>query len=322
MTGGIFGGSTPVISTGAVSSGTANPNVTWEVANTSNVGLEGTILKNSLDFTIDAFYTKRTDMLEVPNAAIPQYLGLSLPNENIGRAENKGIEVALNYKRNVGQVSFQIGVNFTYNKSKILYIDEAVSSQPWQMQTGKPIGRRLYMLMQAAGIFRSWDQINKTPHLQGTRPGDLIFKDVNGDGVIDSKDEVRNDKTGTPRIVYGIPVNIGYKGWNLNMLWQGQAIAAQYVYFQSGATPSGNFTQEYYDNHWTPQNPNANGPRLYDRETIPSTEFQNTFFLRDASFVRLKSLQLAYNFSTRPRRLRQTPHFFPTCRYMSAGSTS
>ena len=296
VTGGIFGGSTPIASTGAVSTGTPNPNVTWEVANTTNIGLEGSVLNNSLDFAIDAFYTKRKDMLEVPNAAIPQYLGLSLPNENIGRAENKGIEVALNYKHAVGQVNFQVGVNFTYNKSKILYIDEAVSSQPWQMSTGKPIGAG-YVLMQAAGIFRSWDQINKTPHLAGTKPGDLVYKDVNGDGIIDSKDEVRMDKTGTPRIVYGIPVSVGYKNWNLNMLWQGQGIVEQYVYFQSGTI--GNFTQEYWDNHWTPQNPNANGPRLYDRETIPSTQFQNTFFLRDASFVRLKSLQLAYTFSKR-----------------------
>lgn len=302
VTGGIFGGSTPVASTGAVSTGTPNPNVTWEVANTTNIGLEGSVLNNSLDFAIDAFYTKRKDMLEVPNAAIPQYLGLSLPNENIGRAENKGIEVALNYKHTVGQINFQVGVNFTYNKSKILYIDEAASSQPWQMATGKPIGAG-YVLMQAAGIFRSWDQINKTPHLAGTKPGDLVYKDVNGDGIIDSKDEVRMDKTGTPRIVYGIPVSVGYKNWNLNMLWQGQAIVEQYVYFQSGTI--GNFTQEYWDNHWTPANPNANGPRLYDRETIPSTQFQNTFFLRDASFVRLKSLQLAYTFSK--RQLRRFP---------------
>jgi hypothetical protein len=265
----------------------------------SNIGLEGTLLGNAVDFTVDAFYTKRTRMLEVPNAAIPAYLGLSLPNENIGSAENKGIEAAVSYKRTVGQVNFQVGVNFTYNKSRILNIDEAASSQPWQMATGKPIGSN-YVLMQAEGIFRSWDQVNATPHLPGTKPGDLIFKDVNGDGVIDSKDEVRMDKSGTPRIVYGIPVNVNYKGWSLNMLWQGQAQAVQYVYFQSGTI--GNFTQEYWDNHWTPVNPNASGPRLYDRETIPSTEYTNTFFLRSAAFVRLKNLQLAYTFTRKQLR--------------------
>ena len=300
--GGIFGGSTPVASTGAVNTGTPNVNVTWEVANTTDIGLEGSVLNNMIDFTIDAFYTKRKNMLQVPNAAIPAYLGLSLPNQNIGTAENRGIEVALNYKRTIGKVSFQVGANFTYNKSKILYIAEAASSQPWQMATGKPIGSN-FVLMQATGIFRTWDDVNKTPHLSGTKPGDLIYKDVNGDGAIDSKDEVRMDKSSTPRIVYGIPVGINYKGWNLNMLWQGQAIAAQYVYFQSGTI--GNFTQEYWDNHWTPQNANASGPRLYDRETIPSTQFQNTFFLRSAAFIRLKNLQLAYNFNK--RQLRRMP---------------
>ncbi len=297
--GGIFGGATPVLSTGAVSTGTPNPNVTWEVATTTNLGFEGTVLNNTIDFTIDAFYTKRKNMLQVPNAAIPAYLGLSLPNQNIGTAENRGIEAALSYRRTIGKVSFQAGVNFTYNKSKILYIAEAASAQPWQMATGKPIGSN-YVLMQATGIFRSWDDINKTPHLSGTKPGDLIYKDINGDGTIDSKDEVRMDKSGTPRIVYGIPVLVNYKGWSLNMLWQGQAIAAQYVYFQSGTI--GNFTQEYWDNHWTPQHANATGPRLYDRETIPSTSFQNTFFLRSAAFIRLKSVQLAYNFSKQQLR--------------------
>ena len=78
------------------------------------------------------------------------------------------------------------------------------------------------------------------------------------------------------------------------MLWQGQANAYQYVYFNSGEI--GNFTEEYWNNHWTAANPNASGPKLYDRETIASTQNLNTYFYRDASFIRLKSLQLAYNF--------------------------
>ncbi|MEO7769338.1 MAG: SusC/RagA family TonB-linked outer membrane protein, partial [Ferruginibacter sp.] len=301
--GGVFGGSNPVLSTSVVTGVLPNPDVTWEVANSYNLGLDGQILDHRIDFTLEAFYTKRKNILYTAGNSVPQYLGLSLPSQNIAEAENRGFEATISYKKSIGKsANFQIGANFTYNKSKILYIAEATNIPDYQKLTGRPIDAikaraangNPWILYESTGIFRSQAELDKTPHLPNAKPGDLIFKDINGDGVIDGLDRVQQDNTFTPKIVYGIPLNVGYKNWNLNMLWQGQAMAYQYVYFNSGEI--GNFTQDYWDNHWTPSNPSASGPRLYDRETIASTQNLNTYFYKNASFIRLKSLQLAYNF--------------------------
>jgi hypothetical protein len=149
-------------------------------------------------------------------------------------------------------------------------------------------------LWEAIGIFHSQSEIDKLPHPEGTKPGDLIFRDVDGDNAITGNDRVRQDITGIPRFTFGLPLTVGYKNLSVNMLFQGQAKAKQYVYFQSGTI--GNFSQEYWDKHWTASNPNAEGPRLYDRENIPSTSYENTYFFRNAEFIRLKSVQVNYNF--------------------------
>jgi len=290
--GGVFGGSSPVLTQGLYIPVSANPNVTWETAKSTNLGFDLAALKSRLTLSVDLFKTVRNDILIPRTAAVPGYLGLSLPNENQGKVESKGYEIAANYRNNINKFNYSIGLNFSYNTNKILNIAEAASAYPWQMQTGKPIGAPLYW--EAIGLFRSQDEINKTPHPDGTKPGDLMFKDVDGDGQINGNDRVRQNVTTIPRVTYGIPVNLSYKGWSIDMLLQGQAKSAQYVYFQSGTI--GNFTQEYWDNHWTADNPNASGPRLYDRETIPTTSYANTYFSRNSAFVRLKSLQLAYSF--------------------------
>ncbi len=291
--GGVFGGSSPAITQGLYIPVSANPNVTWETAKSTNIGLDASLLKNKLSLTLDLFKTIRDNILIPRTAAVPNYLGLSLPYENAGKAESKGFEVTATYRDKAGELNYSVGVNFSYNTNKILYIAEAASAYPWQMQTGKPIGAPLYW--EAIGIFRSQDQIDKTPHPDGTKPGDLIFRDVDGDGKINGNDRVRQDITNIPRMTYGVPINLSYKGWSLDILLQGQAKAAQYVYFQSGTI--GNFTQEYWNDHWTANNPNASGPRLYDRETIPTTSYSNTYFYRSSNYIRLKSMQLAYSLS-------------------------
>ncbi|MEI6949675.1 TonB-dependent receptor [Paraflavisolibacter sp. H34] len=290
--GGVFGGESPVLTQGLYIPVSANPNVTWETAQSSNIGFDLAVLKSKLTLGVDLYKTVRNDILIPRTAAVPGYLGLSLPNENQGKVESKGYEIAAHYRDNIKKFKYSVGLNFSYNTNKILNIAEPASVYPWQMQTGKPIGAPLYW--EATGIYRSQEEIDKTPHPDGTKPGDLVFRDVDGDGKINGNDRVRQDITSVPRITYGIPANLSYKGWTMDLLLQGQAKSAQYVYFQSGTI--GNFTQEYWDNHWTAANGDASGPRLYDRETIPTTSYTNTFFYRNSAFVRLKSLQLAYSF--------------------------
>lgn len=290
--GGVFGGQSPALAQGLITSVLANPNITWESAKTFNGGFDAVLLNNKLSVNVDYFFTKRSNILGPRNTSIPAYLGLLLPDENIREVENKGFEVTASYKFNIGKVNIVAGANLAYNNNRIVYMDEAAGAYPWQQSTGKAVGARL--LWESVGIFRSQTEIDKLPHPEGTKPGDLIFRDVDGDGAITGNDRVRQDLTGIPRLTFGLPINVGYKNFSVNMLFQGQARAKQYVYFQSGTI--GNFSQEYWDKHWTSSNPNAEGPRLYDRENIPSTSYENTYFFRNADFVRLKSVQINYSF--------------------------
>lgn len=288
----ILGGSNPLSQTGVWQSRTANPNITWEVADNYNAGLEAKFL-NNFDFSLDVFKTKRNNILAPRNAAIPDYAGLTLPDENIGKCSSWGTEVVLNYTKKINDLRFNIGGNFTYAKSRIDYIDEAEGTLEWQKRTGKPIGAN-WLMYEATGIFRTQADLDNNPHLSNAKLGDLMFRDVNDDKVINGNDKVRLDKSAIPEIIFGINLGAQYKQWSMSMLWQGAGNVYQYTFFESGAI--GNFTKDFYDNRWTADNINAKYPKVYDRQATVTGE-KNTFWLDNASYIRLKNIELAYTFS-------------------------
>ena len=130
--------------------------------------------------------------------------------------------------------NFRWGVsgNFTYAKSKIIYIDEAAGTIPYQAQTGHPLNTSL--LYDAIGIFRTQAQLDNTPHVTGAQIGDLIYADVNNDGKITAADQTRSKYGNIPQIVYGLNINAGYKNFDLSLLFSGQAEVSQYVLPESG----------------------------------------------------------------------------------------
>ena len=292
----ILGGNAPASQTGITQVRTANPNVRWEVSTTSNLGFESRFLEN-YSFDLDLFKTKREDILASGASYVPDYVGLSLPAENIGECETKGFEAVLGYSRKIGKVNLMASANLAYAKSEIIYFDEPETTLEWQKKTGKSIGANgdNWLFYESTGVFQSQEQLDNTPHLSNAKVGDLIFKDVSGDGIIDGNDMIRPDKTTTPEIVYGFNLSLNYKNWDLSMLWQGATNVWQYVFFESGSI--GNFTQDYFDNRWTAENTDTNYPRIYDREVTSSAQ-RNTFWLKDASYLRLKNIELAYNLPT------------------------
>lgn len=277
---------------------TANPNITWEVANTYNVGIEAKFL-NYFNFEADFFKTKRNNILATRNAAIPEYAGLTLPDENIGICSNIGTELTLGFAKQINQDwRVMASGNFTYNHSTIDFIDEPSETLPWQRRTGLSIGTDgdMYLMYEADGIFRTQEELDAYPHLAETRVGDVRLKDINGDGIIDGDDKVRQDKPAVPRIMYGINLGASYKNWSLNMLWQGAAQVWQYTFMEAGTI--GNFTKDFYENRWTEDNINAEYPRTYNRDaTVTGAgSYRNTMWLDNASYLRLKSIELAYDF--------------------------
>lgn len=293
----------PAILGGGIESGlwllrTANPNITWEVANTYNVGIETRFLKY-FNFEADFFKTKRNNILATRNAAIPEYAGLTLPDENIGICSNIGTELTLGFSKQLNKDwSIMASGNFTYNHSTIDFIDEPEGTLAWQKRTGLSIGTDgdMYLMYEADGIFRTQEELDSYPHLAEARVGDVRFKDVNEDGIIDGNDKVRQDKPAIPRIMYGINLGANYRNWSLNMLFQGAAQVWQYTFMEAGTI--GNFTKDFYENRWTENNINAEYPRTYNRDATVTGggNYRNTFWLNNASYLRLKSIELAYDF--------------------------
>lgn len=273
-------------------SSTPNANITWEKQDTRNVGLDATLFKGRLSFTANYFRYLRKDILAKRNASIPQYTGMALPSENIGKSLNRGIDFALGYNGDAGELRYTIGVNGTFAKSKVIFRDEAATVPEWQKSEGYPIDS--WLLYASDGIYKSQDEIDKSVHLPGAKPGDLKIKDTDGNGTITANDQVRIYETATPKIVYGVNLGLQYKGIALNMLLTGQAQAKQLINSQmQGALISP--PKWLYDGRWTAANTTSAYPRAFTSNSTNASYYNNSdFWLRDASFLRLKTLELSY----------------------------
>ncbi|HXO74608.1 MAG TPA: SusC/RagA family TonB-linked outer membrane protein, partial [Puia sp.] len=194
---GYFYGATPSQVPGFVLGPTPNINITWETATTTDLGLDMRFFKN-LTFGLDVFRSMRTHILVPPNAVVPEYTGLSLPDENLGKVLNRGIEFQLGWRKTVNKdFSYLMNGNFTFVKNKVIYEAEPASVPAYQRMTGHPIGS--YLLYQSQGLFQDQASVDKAPHPLGSGPGDIAYKDVNGDGQINGLDEVRTNLSSTPQ---------------------------------------------------------------------------------------------------------------------------
>lgn len=267
-----------------------NTGVTWEKAIQRNLALDLQFLEGKLFFTAEYFNNKRNEILWTRNASVPNTAGLSLPAENIGRFVNRGMEFNLGYNGAVNDFTYSVSVNGTYAKNKILYWDESPGAPDYQQTTGFPYGSALYY--NAVGIYQNQQEIDNSAHWSGARPGDIIFEDVNGDGVIDGKDRTRSEKTGAPRFTGGLNLNAAYKGFDLSLLFQGAAGGVFYQTTESG--DFGNYLQRFYDGRWTEENPSTTNPRTYNRTNEYWVSQRNTYWLRKTDYIRLKTLELGY----------------------------
>ncbi|MEA5127460.1 MAG: TonB-dependent receptor [Proteiniphilum sp.] len=267
-----------------------NSDVTWETATQQNVGLDMQFLNGDLALTIDYFLNKRKDILWKRNASVPNTSGLSLPDENLGRVKNQGVDFSIDYRKRFEKITLGIGLNGVYSKNKILFWDEAPGVPDYQRSTGRPIGAGLYY--RAIGIFKDEAHVNSLPHWAGARPGDIIFEDYNEDGVIDGNDRVRYDKSRTPTFTGGLSIDLGYRGFDLSILFQGAAGGVFQQTTESG--DFGNFLKSFYDKRWTEDNPNTEFPRTYNRSNEYWVNQPNTFWLHKTDYIRLKNIELGY----------------------------
>lgn len=286
-----------------------NKDFTWEVGNNSNIGLELTTLNNKLQFEFDAFKNIRTGALigfggAIPGSALDPSI---LPPVNGGKMENKGYEFKLTYTDQIGNVRFNVGVNGGYAKNKILKWDEAPGAPKYQQSTGKPLGSNgpAFLAYQYDGVFRDEkDILANTLDYSGVgganlRPGDMKFKDVNGDGKINGDDKVRLDKTRDPTFTYGFNMGAQYKNWDLSILFQGAKGGLLFIGTESGDI--GNYLKYTYDHRWSIDHPSSVDPRIDNRDNTyysGGDGGQNTYWLRKSDYLRLKNFEIGYNVTT------------------------
>lgn len=267
-----------------------NKNITWEVATTYNIGFESQFFNGLLSFDAQYFFAKRDKILITRQASIPDYTGLTLPDENIGKIQNQGFEIETAHRNKIGNFTYYVGGNFTFARNEIIFFDEAENTPDWQKRTGFPIDS--YLVYLSDGIFQDNKDLFATKaRLPGSKPGDIRYQNIDGDMAITDRDKKRIYESPVPQIVYGITLGGTWKGIELNVLFQGQALAKTmiqpYTY---------NRDVDYFENRWISKEatPNAKYPRAFSKDD-PINKLPSDFWLRDASFLRLKNLEIAYN---------------------------
>ena len=281
----------------------ANPNITWEKAEKANLGLEVGLFDNFLNLEVDAFYEKRADMLINPSAVVSNEYGIGLGQENAGRMENRGLDFKIsNVKTFNNDLKISTTLNFTYAKNKILEIQEGdvTKNDPERSRTGRPLGT--VFGLKSLGYFQTQAEIDATPYAttigRTMYPGDIKYWDRNGDGKLNSNDEVVIGKSIFPEIIYGMDLNVNYKKFYLNTLWQGAANASQYSngWAAQPFNQSNGVAFEHQLDYWTPDNRNAEYPRIVSN---PSgyNYMTSSHWIKNSSYLRLKTLTLGYTFS-------------------------
>ena len=307
MRGMVFGTGTAVETTLGPPT-TANPIITWETQRTKNIGFESQFIDGLLFLNFDYFYNIRDNILAKKNLSIPDFTGITLPDENMARVDNKGFELEGGVRKSINDWHFSLSGNMGYSRNELVFIDEVEPPVEWQRKTGRPYGVKL--MYDAIGIFRDADHVNSMPHWNAAGPGDIIFRNVRNDNLKDgetatqnitSHDQIYVDHTAMPDLFYGINLDVSWKNFTLSTLLQGQGKFLKKNFADDRRGEGGNYFKWMYDDRWTPGNEfaaanlDAKNPRAWDRANQYWTAQENTFFWDNTAYLRLKNVVLSYN---------------------------
>jgi TonB-linked SusC/RagA family outer membrane protein len=270
----------------------ANPRFTWERAKKLDFGLEASLWNGKLGVDFTYWLQRRTDILATRNLSIPSTFGFPpLPQENFGKVNSNGIDLMLSTRGAIANdFSYDISGNIAYNTSEVIFLDEVPPSRDYQKVTGKPASTGLYYI--ADGIFHNQAELDAYPHHANTQIGDIRIVDLDNNKIINADDRERVPYSTIPKYVFGLNSGFQYKNFDLTIFFQGQTGAKNYD-DQAAALGGTDFTNASVwraTDRWSPTNPNGSKPRA-DAWQPGAT----TFFLFDATFVRLKTVELGYD---------------------------
>lgn len=270
-----------------------DPELTWETTRVFDIGIDLTALNNKLTFTADWFNKYTFDILR--GSQVPLWLGLNAPVINDGAVRNKGVELTAQYRDNLSRdFSFSIGANFQAYRNNLEKFGKKEIGGNTIREEGYPLDE--YYLYVWDGIFQSQGEIDKSPTQPVTpTPGDLKIKDVNGDGKVGDDDRTYV-KGKYPSYQYAVNLAAIWKNFDFSAQLYGSQGQKIYVRgwgiepFRQGSVPTTDWR-----NRWTPTNPSATMPKIYSADGYaPVQNYASTYFLKDASFMRLKNLQFGY----------------------------
>ncbi|GGM90190.1 SusC/RagA family TonB-linked outer membrane protein [Dyadobacter beijingensis] len=298
-------GSTYTGYTGIREDATGNPDVTWERAVKQNIGIEAFFWKDRIKFTADLFSEERSDILAA-RQSISSISGLSQPASNLGKMQNKGFEADISYSGNIGQLGYRVGANYSFARNKVLFRDEVPNAYAYQNRTGQRLGQNFGLIAQ--GLYNTWDEVNDPSRPvysysnNKIQPGDIRYKDYNGDGVINDFDAVPIGFSNLPEKTFGASFGLNYKGFDVSVLFQGVGnVSHYYTRFQRGtgygqAPPEG--SASYMNESWTAERYAAGLPIKFPRFSVNANpnEVGSSYWLADASYMRLKNAEIGYRF--------------------------
>ena len=280
----------------------ASPDVSWEIATKRDLGIDFSFFRDKFSGTVDYFHERREGIYMSRNF-LPGIVGLeSNPSANVGEVKARGYDGNVTLKQKISNVNFTLRGNMTYSKNEIIERDEENSIYTYKLQQGHRVNQARGLI--DLGLFTDYDDIRNSPRqtFGEVMPGDIKYKDVNGDGIINDNDRVAIGATTRPNLTYGFGASANWKGLDINVHFQGGGksryiIDGSSVYMFQGGDGWGNILNELANsNRWVlgvNEDPNADYPRL--TYGANSNNYRaSTFWLRDGSYLRLKTLDVGY----------------------------
>ena len=299
----------------------ASNGITWEVATKDDLGIDLSLFNDKFTATVDYFHEKRTGIF-LTREFLPDITGLeSKPKANVGEVKSQGFDGNFALKQKLGEVDMTIRGNITYSKNEVLEKDEENQVYSYLYQKGYRVDQVKGLI--AEGLFADYDDIRTSPKQEfGTvQPGDIKYKDVNGDGVVNDNDKVAIGATTTPNLVYGIGASFAWKGIDVNVHFQGAGKSTFPIYgkcvYAFSESDWGNIFKDMISDRWVDsetaaklglhanENPNATYPRLTYGEN-KNNQQTSTYWMRDGRYIRLKNLDIGY---TLPKSIVNKLHF-------------
>ncbi|OQB31808.1 MAG: vitamin B12/cobalamin outer membrane transporter [Bacteroidetes bacterium ADurb.Bin174] len=285
-----------------------NELITWETATKYNVGFDSQWFKSRLSFNLDFFQELRSNILTNPGRFIVAAGTVGLPPSNLGIVENKGFETELGWSDKIGQFQYFAKGMFAFARNEIIERSEEAQPYDYLYRKGNPIGQ--FYGYQFMGFFQSVEEIAAAPQqfgLTNVVPGDMRYKDINGDGVIDQNDETPIGYSTVPEITFSGQFGFSYKNFDISLMLQGATNVTVNPTNEVGwDNRFGAFFEEHL-NRWTPETASTATYPLLRKASLPNTNnyYTSTFWLKDGSYLRLKNLQFGY--AIPKKALRKTP---------------